>query len=85
MRAYVVHNVDGNEDLLANLETAKSEAIAAQELVEEGVSLLKKAEEGNEASQAEAHRLAEEKAAMMVEKENVEKEVIRLRQELKNP
>ena len=79
MRAYVVHNVDGNEDLLANLETAKSEAIAAQELVEEGVSLLKKAEEGNETSQAEAHRLAKEKAAMVVEKENVEKEVIRLR------
>lgn len=29
MRAFVVHNVDGNEDLLANLETTKSEAAAA--------------------------------------------------------
>ena len=79
MRAYVVHNVDENEDFLANLETAKSEAVATQELVEEGVSLLKKVEEGSEVSQAEAHWLAEEKATMVVEKENVEKEVIRLR------
>lgn len=55
MRAYVVHNVDENEDFLANLETAKSEAVATQELVEEGVSLLKKVEEGSEVSQAEAH------------------------------
>ena len=29
MRAFVVHNVDGNEDLLANLETTKSEVAAA--------------------------------------------------------
>ena len=27
MRAYVVHNVDGIEDLLANLETTKSEVV----------------------------------------------------------
>ena len=29
MRAYVAHNVDENEDLLANLETTKSEAAVA--------------------------------------------------------
>ena len=45
MRAYVAHNMDENEDLLANLEKAKSEAAATQKLVEEGVGLLKKAEE----------------------------------------
>ncbi|RVW36949.1 hypothetical protein CK203_094933 [Vitis vinifera] len=45
MRAYVAHNMDENEDLLANLETAKSEAAATQKLAEEGVGLLKKAEE----------------------------------------
>ena len=42
MRAYVAHKVNGNEDLLSNLETMKNEAAAAQELVEEGVNLLRK-------------------------------------------
>ena len=41
-RAYVVHNVDGIEDLLANLETAKSEVVVVQELVEEDVGLSRK-------------------------------------------
>ena len=44
-----------------------------------------KAEEENEASQVEARRLAKEKAVMVIEKENVEEKVVRLRQELKNP
>ena len=61
--AYVVHNVDGNEDLLANLDTTKSEVVIAQKLAEEGANLLKKSEEEKEVSQAEAHRLVEEKAA----------------------
>ena len=42
MRAYVAHNMDSNEDLLDNLETAKSEAATAQVLAEEGVDLLRK-------------------------------------------
>ena len=39
MRAEVTHNVDKNEDLLANLETTKSEATASQKLVEKDVHL----------------------------------------------
>ena len=42
MRAYVAHNMDSNEDLLDNLETAKSEAATVQVLAEEGVDLLRK-------------------------------------------
>ena len=42
MRAYVVHNVDGIENLLANLEMAKSEVVVVQELAEEDVALLRK-------------------------------------------
>ena len=42
MRASVAHKVNGNEDLLSNLETTKSKAAAAQELAEEGVNLLRK-------------------------------------------
>ena len=55
MRAYVAHNVDENEDLLANLEMAKGEVVVAQQMVEEGVGLLRKAKEEKEASQAEVH------------------------------
>ena len=50
MKAYVAHNMDGNEDLLASLKTTKSEAAAAQKLAEEGVGLLKKIEEEKETS-----------------------------------
>lgn len=60
-RAYVAHNMDGNVDLLASLETAKSEVVVARKLVEERTSLLRKIEEEKETDQAEAHRLAEEK------------------------
>lgn len=45
MKAYVARNMDGNEDLLANLEIAKSEAVVAQELAKEGVGLPRKTEE----------------------------------------
>lgn len=48
MRAYVAHNINENEDLLANLEKAKSEVAVAQKLVEEGVSLLRKVEKEKE-------------------------------------
>ena len=42
MRAYVAHNMDGNEDVLANLKTMKSEVVAAQELAKEGVNFSRK-------------------------------------------
>ena len=41
MRAYVAHNVDENEDLLANLEMAKGEVVVAQQMVEEEVVRLR--------------------------------------------
>ncbi|KAL6334873.1 hypothetical protein AAG906_023678 [Vitis piasezkii] len=49
MRAYVTHNMDENEDLLASLETTKSKAVAAQKLAKEGVGMLRKAEEEKKA------------------------------------
>ena len=42
MKAYVAQNVDGNKDLFANLETAKSEVVVAQKLAKESVGLLRK-------------------------------------------
>lgn len=74
--------MDMNEDLLANLETTKSEAIAAQEFTQESVDLLRKTKEEKEKSQAETHRLDEEKVAMVVEKEKTKEKVVRLRLEL---
>ena len=50
MRAYVAHNMDGNEDVLANLKTTKSEVVAAQELAKEGVNLSRKVGKEKEAS-----------------------------------
>lgn len=74
--------MDMNEDLLANLEMTKSEAIAAQEFTQESVDLLRKTKEEKEKSQAETHRLDEEKVAMVVEKEKTKEKVVRLRLEL---
>ena len=54
MRAYVAHNMDMNEDLLASLEMTKSEAVVVQNLSEEGVGLLRKADEKKKVSQAKA-------------------------------
>ena len=42
MRAHVAHNMDGNEDVLANLKTMKSEVVVAQELAKEGVNFPRK-------------------------------------------
>ena len=84
MMAYVAHNVDENEDLLANLEIVKSETVAAQELAKEGVGLLRKAEEEKNVSQAKARQLVEEKTIMAAEKEKVEEEAVRLRHELQD-
>ena len=74
MRAYVAHNMDGNEDFLASLEMTKSEVTVARKLAEEGVSLLKKAEKENEVVQAEGRQLAEKKEAMAADKKKIEEE-----------
>ena len=78
MMAYVVQNVDGNEDLLVNLEMTKSEVVVAQELDEEGVS-LRKFKEDKKVSQVEARRSVEEKVTMKAKKEKTKEKVIRLR------
>lgn len=77
--------MDRNEDLLANLETRKSEVVAAQALAEESLDLLRKTKEEKKKSQVEACCLAEEKMAMMAEKEKTEEEVVRLRLDLQDP
>ena len=51
MRAYVAHNMDGNEDLFANLEMTKNEVIAARKLAEEGVGPLRKTKEEKDVAQ----------------------------------
>lgn len=50
MRAYIANNIDKNEDLLASLDMEKNEATATQKLAEEGVGLLKKVKDEEEAS-----------------------------------
>lgn len=79
MRAYVVHNMDKNEDLLASLETTKSKSDAVRKLAKEGVGLLRKAKEEKEASQAKARQLNEEKMAMADDKKKAKEEAARLR------
>lgn len=74
--------MDRNEDFLASLEMTKSEAVVVQNLSEEGVSPLRKANEKKKVSQVEAWWLAKKKAAITTNKEKVEEEVIWLRQEL---
>lgn len=82
MREYVAYNMDENEDLIANLEMAKNEAVVARRITEEGADLLRKAGKKNEAVQAKTCWLAEEKETMEVDKKKVEEEAARLRQEL---
>ena len=84
MMAYVVQNVDGNEDLLVNLEMTKSEVVVAQELDEEGAS-LRKSKEDKKVSQVEARRSVEKKVTMEAKKEKTKEKVIQLRQELQDP
>ena len=79
MRAYVAHNMNGNEDLITSLKMVNNEVVAARKLDEEGVCLLRKAKENKEASQTKTHRLAKEKQVMATEKKKVEEEVARLR------
>ena len=76
--------MDENKVLLAILEMAKSEVVVAWKLAKEGVGLLRNAEEENEASYAKARQLIEEKTFMVAKNENIEEEVVQLRQELQD-
>ena len=84
MRAYIAHNMDENEELQVGLETARSEATAAWNLVEEGACLLRKVGDDKEASHTEARWLDEEKTTITVKKEKTEDETIWLRRELQD-
>lgn len=84
MKAYIVHNINGNEELQADLETTRSEATVAQKLVEKGAYLLRKVDEKKKVSQVEARWLVEEKVAMAAKKEKAEEEIGRLRWELQD-
>lgn len=70
--------MDGNKDILASLKTMKNKVATAWKL-DEGVGLLKKVEEENEAVQAKARRLVEEKEVMEANKKQAEKKAARLR------
>lgn len=76
--------MDGNQDLIANLKTTKSEVVVAQKLAEKSVGLLRKVEKENEVSLAEARRLVEEKVVLAADKKKAEEEVVWLRQELQD-
>ena len=84
MRAYVAHNMDGNEDLLANLETTKNEVVATRKLVEERVGPLRKTKEEKDVAQFEACHLAEENEVLAVNKKKAKEEADWLRQELQD-
>lgn len=84
MKAYIVHNINGNEELQADLETTRSEATVARKLVENSVYLLRKVDEKKKVSQVEARWLVEEKVAMAAKKEKAEEEIARLRWELQD-
>ena len=70
MRAYIAHNMDGNEELLADLETIKSKVATTRKLTKKGACLLRKVDE--------------KKANMVAKKENAKEETARLRQELQD-
>ena len=72
MKAYIAHNMDKNEDLLASLEMTKSEATAAWKFAEEGGGLLRKTEEEEKVVKVEARWLAEEKEVMAINKKKAE-------------
>lgn len=46
MRAYIAHNMDESEELSSKLKSMESELVIAWKVADEGVGLLKKAEEG---------------------------------------
>ena len=79
MRAYIAHNMEGNKDLRARLESAKSEVVATRKLDKEGVELLRRVEEGKETAEAETRQLAKEKEAIEAGKKKVKEEVGQLK------
>lgn len=74
--------MDNSEDFRTRLESVESKGAATRKLVEKGIGLLRKMEEGNEVAEAEAHQPAEEKKTMEAGKKNAEREVGQLRQKL---
>ena len=79
IKAYIAHNMDDNKDLHTRLETTESEVTTTRKLIEEKVGLLRKAEEGNEATEAEASQLAKEMETMEISKKKVDEKARRLR------
>ena len=79
MRAYIAHNMEGNKDLRARLESAKSEVVATRKLDKEGVELLRRVEEGKETVEAEACQLAKEKETIEAGKKKVKEEAGQLK------
>lgn len=84
MRAYIAHNMDGNEEFLPCMEMARSKVAATRKLAEKGAYLLRKVDEENKASQVKACRLAEEKVVIAAEKEKAKEETGRIRWELQD-
>lgn len=81
MKAYISHNMNDSEKLHAKLKIVEGELAAARKIIDEGVGLLKKAEEGKEAIKSEAHWLVVKKVIEARHKK-AEQENERLRQEL---
>lgn len=50
MKAYIVYNINGNEELKAGLETTRSEDTIAWKLVEKYAYLLRKVDEKKKVS-----------------------------------
>ena len=71
--------MDDNKNLHTRLETTKSEVTTTRKLIEEKVGLLRKTEEGNEATEAEASQLAKEMETMEISKKKVDEKARRLR------
>lgn len=79
MRTYIAHNMGNSEELCAKLKSIEGKLAAAWKMTNEGVRLLKKAEEGKKAVEAEARWLAEKRKMMEARKKKAEEEAERLR------
>ena len=79
MKAYIAHNMEGNKDLRARLESTKSEVVATRKLDKEGAELLRRVEEWKETTEAEARQLAKEKEAIEAGKKKVKEEAGQLK------
>ncbi|KAL6323299.1 hypothetical protein AAG906_029306 [Vitis piasezkii] len=79
MRAYIAHDMGGNEELRTRLEVVEGEAVVAQKLADEGVGLLRNVEKGNEVAEVESRRLDEERGVMEASKKKAEEKAEQLR------